>query len=153
MGGDALPMGVREQGMARVGECSVDNHSNPTAKMNCINTRSNTCNEFTKKPPGFIRSIPAGPREPCRFVTWRCIFQVSALSSLCVGAMPIQLETGDENLGLIPEREHKKATTCKERWQTGDENLGLIPEREHKKATTCKGRWQTCKSLAHGKRR
>ena len=48
---------------------------------------------------GFIRSKPAGPRGPGRFLTQRRIFQVSALSSLCVGEMPTQMETGDGNLG------------------------------------------------------
>ena len=62
----------------------------------------------------YIRSIPAGPRGPRQFWAWRGIFQVSALSSLCVGEMPTQLVTGDGNLGLIPKREHKKLPHAKE---------------------------------------
>ena len=40
----------------------------------------------------------------------RRVFQVYALSSLCVSEMPTQLVTGNRNLASIPEREQKKAT-------------------------------------------
>ena len=63
---------------------------------------------------GFIRIIPAGLRGPCRFGTIRRVFQMSALSSLCVGELPTRLVTGDGNLGSIPEREHKKLPYAKE---------------------------------------
>ena len=56
---------------------------------------------------GFIRSIPAFQRGPCQFVTRRRIFQVSAVSSLCVGERPTQQVTGIWARFL-----HKKATTC-----------------------------------------
>ena len=87
---------------------SVDNHGNPRAQWLQIIPRTFPVQELIHEtsaptcPAGrscFIRSIPAGPGGPCRFVTRRRIFQVS----------------GQRNLSSIREREHKKTTRCKER--------------------------------------
>ena len=87
----------------------VDNHGNSRAKTATYATiihRTVSVRELihamnAPTPPpmagtsGFIRSKPAGQQGPWWLMTWQCIFQVSALTCLCVGEMPTLLATGD----------------------------------------------------------